>query len=1085
MATTYTASSALRRKIGCPDMNLKHLELGSLSFLLSCGVCLAAEGRSLLLHEPTVSATHVAFVHADDLWIVSRAGGAATRLTNGLGPVDDPVFSPDGTSIAFTANVSGNRDVFTIAVTGGEPHRLTFHPLMDRVAGWTPDGKQVLFRSERDHLEFERLYTIPTTGGFARELPLPMAFEGSYSPDGRRLAYVPLRRAFETWKHYRGGKTTPIWIAELATSHIEKIPRDNSNDFQPMWFRDSVYFLSDRDGPITLFAFDIETRRVRRVLDSQGLDIQAASLGPDAIAYEQFGAIYLFDLRSARSEPLRVDFPAVDYPKIHPRNEKVVDSVANVSVSPAGDALFEAHGEIFLAPATGGVRNLTATSGVAERDPAWSPDGRSIAYFSDEAGDYSLHIVVPGSDGPPKAIALGPQPSFFYSPIWSPDGEKIAYLDKHLTLWYVPVDRGAPVRIDADKFGGHFRVRKLRTPVWSPDSRWIAYTKEQNNHLRALYLFCLAEARSYQVTDGMSDVRYPAFDRNGKSLYFTASTDLRSDGGLRQPYLALLDANAASPFRTPAMPDGDREKNATLAVHIQGIQSRMIPLPVPARTYVGLEPGPAGSVFLLDNPPPRPGEPGGQTLYRFDVAERKSTKLLENVFDIATSSDGRKILYQKGRWTVATGGGPQSIADERSLPLGGLEMWVDPRSEWKQIYREALRIERDFFFDPKLRGFDLSAAERRFQPYVDKLVSRADLNYILREIVGHLGTSHVSIDGGDTRTGRNETVGLLGADYVLENGRYRFARIYTGEHWNPGKRVPLVEPGAVVHEGEYLLAINGGELRGSDNIYQVCEGLAGRPVVLRVADDPAGRDSREVTVTPIYNDSLLRYWAWVEDNRRKVDELSRGRVGYMHIPNMDAAGQRSVDRYFFSQTDKEAIIVDARFNSGGSGGLDITDLLQKRFSHYVSSRDGGDQTSPGRTILGPKVLIINEFTASGGDALAYEFHRLGLGPLVGKRTWGGLIGTHLVPQLIDGGQISAPDLASWLPDGSWLLENAGMPPDREVEFDPQAWRAGHDPQLEMAVKVSLETIARNPQVIPKSPPELLNRRSPSPALRAR
>jgi tricorn protease len=1061
---------------------------------LLCGLVLAAEhgvartrqpGATMdtsfqLLHQPTVSATHVAFVYGDDLWIVTRRGGEAIRLTQGFGPVDDPAFSPDGSAIAFTANHDGNTDVYLTTPSGNAPRRLTFHPGPDVVVGWSPDGGRVLFRSGRNrYAGFNRLYTIPVQGGFAEELPVPVAEEGSFSPDGRKLAYVPVQRAFQTWKGYRGGRTTPLWIADLATSRIERIPRSNSNDFQPMWRGDSIYFLSDRDGPVTLFSYNTSGHRVRRLLDNAGLDIQAASIGPDAIAYEQFGSVHLFDLRTERSDALQITFPPTDFADTRAHTEKVVGAVEHVSVSSAGDALFEAHGDLFLATNSGQVRDLTATPGIAERDPAWSPDGHSIAYFSDESGEYALHIHAASGDTVRKLL-LADAPSFYYAPTWSPDGYKIAYLDKHLTLWFVDLTTEVRRRIDTDSYGGNYRLAKLRNPAWSSDSRWIAYTKEQPNHLRALFLYSVTDGQSWQITDGMSDVRYQAFDRDGRYLYFTAGTDF-GPGGTRHVYLAVLDRNDHSPFLTAtgASLAADATAGATTDVvrlHPDGLADRVIPLGIPPRNYVGLEAGPSGVVFLLERRSGQPGDPAGDVLYRFDVSANKAERLLEGLEAFEISGDGRRTIYKTGgRWVVAmTSGGLQSDVSgaaaatgwkpgEGPLKLGGLEMLVDPRQEWRQIFREALRIERDFFFDSTLRGVDLKEAERQFAPYIDRLVTRADLNYVLREILGRLGVSHVAVNGGDPRNLRYERVGLLGADYELENDRYRFARVYTGEHWNPGRRAPLAAPGAAVHEGEYLLSVNGQSLRGSDNLYSAFEGLAGKPTQLRVGSDPAGSSVRDVTVTPIYplGEFFLRYWRWIEDNRKKVHELSNGRIGYLHVPNTDDDTFREVSRYFLAQVDKQALIVDIRFNSGGSGSsVELLDTLQRRFINYVSSRDGGDRSVPGAAIFGPKVMIINQYTQSGGDALAHAFRLFSIGPLVGTRTWGGLIGTHRVPRLIDGGEVTAPDLASWLPDGRWLVENVGVPPDHEIEFDPESWRKGHDAQLEAAVRKALDLLER-------------------------
>jgi tricorn protease len=1030
-------------------------------------------------------------------------------LTTGVGVEIDAAFSPDGQWIAFTANYDGNFDVYLVPVAGGVPRRLTWHPGVERVQGWSPDGKRVLFSSGR--AGFGRLYTMPVEGGLPTELPLPNAAQGALSPDGKRLAYLPYwnRTAnpgfYYAWKRYRGGRTSPLWIARLSDSAIEKVPRDNSNDSDAMWVGDRLYFLSDRNGPTTLFAYDLAGRKVTEVLRNDGPDLLSASAGPGGIVYAQLGKIHFFDLASGRSKPVEIRVEG-DLAAVRPHYAKVGDRILSAVLSPTGmRAAFESHGEILTVPAEkGDIRNLTRTPGVAERYPAWSPDGQRIAFFSDEAGEYALHVVDQTGAGEVRKIGLGDPPSFFYSPLWSPDGSKIAYTDKRLNVWYVDVDKGKPVRIDADFYESPFRTLELS---WSPDSRWIAYSRNLKNHLRAVFLYSLETGKARQVTDGMSDARYVAFDKGGKYLYFTASTDVGPTtawldlSSLRRPvtrsvYVAVLDKDLPSPLA----PLSDEEKNAADAaeakdatkdeqekgeksgdksadkparvkIDFDGIDQRILALPIPPRNYTGLAAGKEGVLLLLESGPVPGLDTGGSTLQRFDLESRQTEKLLEGVEPpLDVSRDGEKMLVHVGEgWSIV----PTSRASkpgEGALALDGMEVLVDPRAEWRQMYGEVWRMERDFFYDPGLHGVDLASMMKLYEPFLEDIGHRSDLNAVFAEMLGELTVGHLFVGGGDAPEVPQVQGGLLGADYETANGRYRFARVFSGENWNPALQAPLTQPGVNVKAGEYLLAVNGRELRATDNVYSFFEATAGKSVVLEVGPNPDGKGSRKVTVVPVATENELRRMAWIEGNRRKVEELSGGRLAYIYLPDTDEAGYTSFNRYFFAQLGKPGAVIDERFNGGGFAADYIVDYLRRPLLNYFSSREGEDFTTPVGSIFGPKVMIINEYAGSGGDALPWYFRRLEIGPLVGTRTWGGLVGIYDYPELIGAGTATAPRTAFWNPEGKWDIENHGVPPDVEVELDPQAWRQGHDAQLEKAVQVALELLEKNPlPVKPKRP----------------
>jgi tricorn protease len=1098
----------------------------------------------LLLRFPTVSKTQIVFNYAGDLWIVSRDGGEARRLTSGVGVETYPSFSPDGTMIAFTGEYDGNRDVYVVAASGGVPKRLTFHPAEDDVLGWSPDGKRILFASwGNNFMHFEdQFYTVPVEGGFPTQLPLPIGEEANFSPDGTHLAYLPHPQWQAAWKRYHGGQTTPIWIADLKDSSVVKVPRDNSNDHYPVWVGDTIYFLSDRNGPVSLFAYDTKTKQVTEALHSEGLDFKTISAGPDAIVIEQFGAIKLYDLNThqAKNIPIRVtgDVAAVraHFAKVEPKR------IQNFGISPTGvRAVFEAWGEIFTVPTDkGDIRNLTHSPAVADRDPAWSPDGKSIAYFSDESGEYELTIRDQNGIAEPRHINLGNPPSFFYGPTWSPDSKKIAYSDKRLQLWYVDLDNPKPKLVDADYFGGFGPTQLNQT--WAPDSKWIAYNKQLPSGIHAVFVYSLEQAKAFQITDGMSDSLYPGFDKNGKYLYFTASTDTGlSTAGLdmssdehrvtRSAYVAVLSKDEKSPLApesdeekpkeekkaetekdkskdqskekgkdkdkkggdkaasdkdadTKDSKDKDKDKDkkeepVVVKIDIEGIGQRILSLPIPAKNYLNMLPGKSGILFLAEGPMvvTEDDQPDvNQTIQKFDLSKRKVDKFLEEVNDYAISFDGEKILYRKGeQWSTAgtdeaPGGSGPPKPGFGPLKLDSMEVYVEPKAMWKQMYNETWRIERDFFYDPHYHGLDLEKAKKKYEPYLEGIASREELTYLLEDSLGEMTVGHMFIRGGDAPQPKKLKGGLLGADYSLENGRYRIAKVFNGENWNPGLQAPLTQPGVNVKVGDYILAVNGRDVHSSENIYSFFEETAGKQVVLKVGPNPDGKDSREVTVVPVESEENLRHLAWIENNRRKVDEATGGRVAYVHVPNTAGAGYTSFNRYFFAQVGKEAAIIDERFNEGGQLADYIIDHLRRPMMSKVVTREGRDWSSPSEAIYGPKVMIINEMSGSGGDALPWYFRKAGIGPLIGKRTWGGLVGIGGYPELLDGGSVTAPRAALYGLNGEWEVENHGIPPDYEVDLDPAAWRQGHDAQLEKAIEVVMQQLKEHPPQEHPRPP---------------
>ena len=1087
---------------------------------MACGLALlsllsarAQGGGPLLLRFPTISRTQIVFNYAGDLWSVSRDGGDARRLTTGTGVETYPSFSPDGTMIAFTGEYDGNPDVYVMPATGGVPKRLTYHPGADSVLGWTPDGKSVLFATWANsfrHFE-QQLYTVPVTGGFPTKLPLPISDRASFSPDGTRVAYVPHGQWQAAWKRYRGGQTTPIWIAALSDSSVTKIPRDNSNDSYPLWVGDTVYFLSDRNGPVSLFAFDAKTNQVSEALASDGFDFKSASAGPDAIVIEQFGGIKLYDVGSRQAKTVSINV-AADVDAVRPHFTKVDPKrFQNFGISPTGArAVFEAWGEIFTVPTDkGDIRNLTRSPAIADRDPSWSPDGKSLAYFTDQPGEYELAIRDQNGLGEVRRIPLGTPPSFFYAPTWSPDSKKIAYSDKRLKLWYLDLASPTPILIDSDYFGG-FGPSSF-DQVWSPDSKWIAYTRQLPNGLHAVFLYSLESKKSSQITDGMSDAVFPRFDKNGKYLYFTASTDtgltaagldMSSDAHSvsRSVYVTVLSKYEKSPLAPESDEEGKKaekgkggeqakkgeqgtqgkegekakegteaEEPVVVKIDLDGIGQRILALPIPAKNYLAMLAGKSGVLFLAEGPTviTEADFPNlRQTLHKFDLSKRKADKFLDEVNGVAISFDGSKLLYRKGdAWTtVGTDDPPKGDPKPGfgPLKLDAMEVYVEPRAMWRQIFDETWRIERDFFYDPGYHGLDLEKAKKKYAPYLDRIASREELTYLFEECLGELTVGHMFVGGGEAPEPKKVKGGLLGADYAIENGRYRIAKVYDGENWNPGLQAPLTQPGVNVKPGEYILAVNGRDLRASDDIYSFFESTAGKQVALKVGPNANGTGARDVTVVPVDSEENLRHLAWIEGNRRRVDEVTGGKVAYVYVPNTAGAGYTSFNRYFFSQVGKEAAIIDERYNEGGQLADYIIDHLRRPLLSKVVTREGNDWSSPSEAIYGPKVMIINQMSGSGGDALPWYFRKTGIGPLVGTRTWGGLVGIGGYPELLDGGVVMAPRAAIYGLNGEWEVENHGVAPDVEVDLDPAAYRQGRDSQLEKAIEVVLQLMKEHP-----------------------
>ncbi len=1079
--------------------------MSCLFLLLLVIPCVSARGADVndtkLLAQPAISKTQIAFVYAGDLWVADLDGKNVRRLTTDEGVEAYPAFSPDGTLIAFSAQYDGNLDVFVVPASGGVPTRLTWHPGPDIVQCFTPDGASVLFTSPRAVFtgRYSQLFTVPVKGGLEQPLEIPNAFKATYSPDGSRLAYNPLYEAFTQWKHYRGGTHSVISLYKFSDHSVEKIsqPATRCNDVDPMWIGDAIYFRSDRNGEFNIFSYDLKSKAVKQLTSHNDFPVLAAKDGGGQIIYEQAGYLHLLDPKNARSAKLTIGVSA-DLVETRPRFVKGPRYIRNAALSPTGArAVFEFRGEIVTVPAEkGDPRNLTNTPAAHERSPVWSPDGKSIAYFSDESGEYELHIRSQDGKGEVRKFKMMDGAGFYEDPVWSPDSQKIAYVDNSWSLYWMNAKTGEGCKkIGSEYLYGPSRAKTIHH-VWSPDSKWIIYTLNTKAYIQAVHAYSIEQDKSYPMTDGLSEVSEPVFDESGKYLYFFGSTDAgpvkdwfaMSNADMRVTrslYLAVLRKDIPNPLAK----ESDEEKGISkeekpkeppkpaaepFSIDFEGLDNRILSIPVPSGNYRNLQAGTSGQFYYIESSVPESAFGPGQektTLHQYDLAKRKDEPFMTDVTTFVLSADKKKLLYASSNsWGIVPTVGKVQPGQGK-INVDAIEVRIDPPAEWAQIFNEAWRINRDYFYAPNMHGADWNAMRQKYAPFLPHVATRSDLNRVIQWMCSELGVGHHRVGGGDfLYQPKNVQGGLLGADYSVENGRYRFKKVYGGLNWNPELRSPLTEPGVDVKAGEYLLAVAGKDLRPPANIYSFFENTAGKIVELTVGPNADGSGLRSVSVVPVANESGLRNRDWVEGNLKKVDEATGGRVAYVYVPNTSTQGHTYFKRYFYPQAHKEAIIVDERFNGGGQVADYYIDLLRRPFGAYWAMRYGADLKTPTASIQGPKVMIIDETAGSGGDLLPWMWRKFGLGKLVGKRTWGGLVGTLGFPVLMDGGGVTAPNLAIWVPDGGWVVENDGVPPDIEVEQTPADVINGRDPQLERAIQVVMEELKKKPPVNDKRPP---------------
>lgn len=1078
---------------------------------LLCSVLLLAAQTALavdpsdtrLLREPANGGERIAFVYDNDLWLAARSGGAARRLTSADGREMAPSFSPDGRWLAFSADYHGNVDVYAMPAGGGEAKRLTWHPGPDVVRGFTPDSNAVLFSTPRSvHTNrHTHLYTVPVEGGVESRLPVPHGSKAALSPDGRFIAYTPLGERFTQWKHYRGGTQSRIWIMALADFAITEVPKpaSGSNDTDPMWRGDTLLFNSDRGGEFNLYAWKPGDTPPRALTALRDFPVTMPSIGPDgSVVFEHGGALHRLDADATAAQRLVVSAVS-DLGETRPRIASGAKWVRGAAASPdLKRVAIEFRGDIVTLPAEkGDPRNLSASVGAHDRSPAWSADGKQVAWFSDAGGEYALHVASQDGRGETTRYALDGA-GFYDMLAWSPDGKHLSYRDNSQSLWVITLASGKTAKVASEPV--YTPLNPMRAS-WSPDSRWLAYTVQNAGLIQTVYVYSIEQGNSAPITDGLSEAVEPVFDPKGEFLYLLASTNagpvkdwfsqisadmgqthslhvvtLRKDGPHPLPPQSDEPGEAAKDASKPDDKkdgkDGDTAAVPPTRIDFERIGDRIVALPIGSATRRNLAVGASGELFFIETVGRLSFDSfdGPGALKRYSLDKREATTLAENVEFFALSRDGKKIVYQvKEDWFVT------DVADKLEggkgkLDLAKISVRVDPRAEWAQILDEAWRINRDWFYASNYHGADWPAVREKYRALLPHAATRSDVDRLITMMLSELSVGHSYLGPGESINAPAKLgVGLLGADYAVKDGRWQFARVYGGLNWDPDLRAPLRAPGIDVRDGEFLLEVDGRPLRASDNLYAAFENRVGRQVRIRVGPNADGSGSRELVVEPVENEVPLRYRAWVEGNLRYVSEKTQGRVAYVHVPDTGGSGHTSFKRYFYPQSDREAIIVDERYNGGGLVADYYIDILRRPFVSRWVLRYGQPHVTPRGAIFGPKVMLADETAGSGGDLLPWMFQRFELGPVIGKRTWGGLVGILGFPVLMDGGAVTAPNLAIWTEDG-YAIENVGVAPDIEVEQWPKDVNAGRDPQLDRAIEEVMKQLPASTPTPPSPPP---------------
>ena len=1055
-----------------------------------------ANDDARLLRFPDINKDLVAFVYAGDIWTVNASGGEARRLTSHEGLELFPKISPDGRWIAFSGEYSGSRQVFVIPSYGGVPRQLTWYNSVgvmpprggwdNVVLDWTPDSRQIMIRANRTEFGERqgKYFLVNMEGGFEKPLPIINGGFGVLSPDASKIVFTPVDREFRNWKRYKGGRATDLWIYNIRENTSEQITTFEGTDQIPTWSGDNIFFASDRDLRLNIWQYNTVTKETKQVTRHTDFDVMWPSGNGDHLVYENGGFIYKLDLTNGKSEKISVSIN-FDNPNLIPYYKNVKDNIHSMAISPSGKrALFDARGDIFSVPAENGpTENLTQTQGVREIFPAWSPDGKHISYYSDATGEYELYLLEIKKGALPKQVTFNSR-AWKYQPVWSPDSRYLLFSDRTLFLKLVEVSSGKVTEVD------HAVSSELRDYSFSPDSRWIAYQKEGTNEKPVIWVYDITSGKKTQVTDGIYSDQSPVFSLDGNYIFFASDRDYNLTFSsfefdylynratrlyamalnLKSPRI-FKDKNDTEPVneekavekpapaakgkktQDAATDTSSEKKEVKVEIDFNGINNRITALPGEPGDYRIAGACEGGLLFL-----------SGGKLMKYNLNDEKNEEILDRAMMAILTADGKMAMYRSGEDFGIIKLTPGQKAGAGKVSLSGLEMKIDPKLEWNQIYHDGWRIFRDYFYVGNLHGIDWQALKERYSTLLPYVSHRADLDYILNELVAESNTGHTYVDWGDFENVKRIDNGLLGAEITADEaaGRYRITRIYDGENWNPARRSPLTEQGVDVKEGDYIISIDGKEITTADNPYMFLENKAGKNIELMVSSRPSAADARTSTVKTVKSELELLYFNWVNERRALVDKLSGGRIGYIHVPNTSTSGNQELFHGMYTYYDKEALIIDDRYNGGGFIPDRMADLLDRQTLTYWHQNGLLPNKAPGIAHDGPKVMLINGYSSSGGDAFPYFFRKMGLGKLIGTRTWGGLVGISGNARLVDGGYISVPRFGIFDKDDGWIIEGVGVYPDIEVVERPEQLVKGIDVCIEKAVEVLLQELKEKP-----------------------
>lgn len=1072
--------------------------------LIHCIVTAQIDAR--LFRHPDVSQSQLCFVYGGDIWLVPKAGGTAVRLTSSTGEEAFPRFSPDGKSLAFSATYDGNTDVYVMPVMGGVPTRLTWHAANDRVLEWHPDGNRILIASARESgtQAYRQFYLLSAKGGLPEKLPVPYGELASFSPDGASLTYVTRITENYPFKRYLGGLASDVLTFDLKNKTAENITKSPATEGKPAWHKNKIYYVSDAGSNRrrNIWVYDIAKKTKEQITDFNDVDINSMSAGPEDLVFEAGGRLYLLNLSTHKHSEVKINV-VTDIATLMPRTVNVANNITNFDVSPdAKRAVFEARGELFSIPAEYGVIiNLTNTSGAFERYPSWSPNGKWLAYWSDQSGEYEIYLRETTTGTVKKLTDFGK--GMGWQLYWSPDSRKIAFINDLQQINVITVGSGDVETIDKTSTLTYSALQGFAVS-WSPDSKWLTYARSTSNLNNAIFLYNLDQKKLYQVTSGYYNDTRPAFEPTGKYLFFATDRNFTPaysglDGtwiyaNTTQLAFATLDPSTRSllyarnddvkvvdsagsaekkPTPTPAATDTAKKSRPVAASGLkvvpENFEARIEILPVAAGNYGKIQ---TAEGKLIYHRFPNTGSGGGSpAIYLYDFEKREEKTLLANAMSWTISKDGKSMLARDQRGFGVVRLSPDQRID-KVLPTADMEMILNPREEWRQIFNDTWRRYRDFFYDPNMHQVNWNAIRKQYGALVEDAITRWDVNNIQLEMISELSAGHTYAGGGDLEQAKNRTHGFLGVDWALDNNAYRIKRIVRGGKWDNEVRSPLDYSGINVKEGEYILAVNGRQLDPKIDPYAVFEGLSGKAVALKVNDKPSLEGAREVivkTLTP-QEEARLRHLEWIESNRKKVEELSGGKLGYIYMPNTGGLGQTELMRQFYAQIDKEGFVIDERFNAGGQLADRFIELLNRPVLYNLAWRNADVTVWPAKGNNAPKVMLINGWAGSGGDAFPWAFQQLKLGPIVGERTLGILVGPATGHALIDGGFITVPDARLYGADGKWFAEGYGIKPEFEVWDDPAQLAKGVDPQLVFAVQEAMKLVKTQPRILHKRPP---------------